>query len=348
MVQEKLNITFKLMAIMGGIIAILFFGGDILLPFLFAVFTSLALYKFAKRLEGWGMNRLFSSLLSMLLFSIIFFGIFYFIAYEAYYLVNEINQMQEASLNEAIDNSIEQINDQVEEMSNGNIDSFQEFSDKIISGSKATLSKLLQVSSSTLSFLGLVPVYIFFILFYRNVVKRFLQRKYENHRKKEVFKTIYELIEVTRQYLKGMLLVILCVATLNALGLWIIGIKYAVLLGILSGILTIIPYVGVFVGAMLPVAMAYFTGESNTTIFLVIGMYVVVQFIEGNLITPNIMGKSVDLNPLAIIVGILVLGALCGMLGMILTIPILASTKVLLSRSEHFSEYAILLGNKSD
>src|SRR5690606_28786769 len=146
-------------------------------------------------------------------------------------------------------------------------------------------------------------------------------------------------------YITGLLFVTLIVAALNTTGLLILGIKHAVFFGILSGILTIIPYVGIFIGATLPVVMALITKDSAWYAVGVIGVFSFVQFLEGNFITPKITGSKVSINALAAIIALVLGGKILGVTGMILAVPAIGILKILLSYSRRLKPFVILLGD---
>ena len=148
---------------------------------------------------------------------------------------------------------------------------------------------------------------------------------------------------VVKGYISGLLLVTIIVAVLNSVGLLVLGIDHAIFFGILSGLLTIIPYIGIFIGAFLPVVMALLTKDSLWYPAGVIIVFSVVQFLEGNFITPRITGSKVSVNALAAIVALLIGGKIMGIAGMILAVPALGIIKILLSHTTHLKHFVILI-----
>jgi predicted PurR-regulated permease PerM len=126
-------------------------------------------------------------------------------------------------------------------------------------------------------------------------------------------------------------------------GLLILGIDHAIFFGILSGILTIIPYIGIFIGATLPALFALLTKDSVWYPIGVVAIFSFVQFLEGNFITPRITGSKVSINALAAIIALLIGGKILGIAGIILAIPIMGIIRVLLTHSVHLKSFVILL-----
>jgi predicted PurR-regulated permease PerM len=138
----------------------------------------------------------------------------------------------------------------------------------------------------------------------------------------------------------------LIAAVLNSIGLLLLGIEHAIFFGFLSGTLTMIPYVGITIGAALPTLVALVTKDSGWYAVGVIAVHSVVQFLEGNFITPKITGSKISINALAAIVALLVGGKIWGIAGMILAVPAVGILKILLSYSTSLKPFVILLEDK--
>ena len=110
-------------------------------------------------------------------------------------------------------------------------------------------------------------------------------------------------------------------------GLWLIGVPYPFFWGFLAGFLEIIPYVGTTIGGLLPLTYMLMVSDSLWQPLAVLVWYIIVQQLEGNLISPNVMGSSIKVNPLFIIMGLFLGGFIWGVSGMILALPILAISK---------------------
>jgi predicted PurR-regulated permease PerM len=125
-----------------------------------------------------------------------------------------------------------------------------------------------------------------------------------------------------------------------------LGIDHAIFFGILSGVLTIIPYIGIIIGALFPLIMALITKDSLWYAVGVVIVFTVVQFLEGNFITPRITGSKVSINALAAIIALVIGGKILGVAGMILAIPAIGVLKIVLSHSQHLKPFVILLEDK--
>jgi predicted PurR-regulated permease PerM len=149
---------------------------------------------------------------------------------------------------------------------------------------------------------------------------------------------------LVQKYLQGLMIEAAIVAVLNTTGLLIIGVPYAVLLGVVGALLNMIPYIGNMISMTLAMLIALVTGSATDVIWVAV-LYTAVQFIDNNLIVPRIVASRVKLNALVSIVAVLVGGALWGVPGMFLSIPITAIAKVIMDRTESTKAWGFLLGD---
>lgn len=187
-----------------------------------------------------------------------------------------------------------------------------------------------------------VPIYIFLFLLYRDKFREFFlsfTATGDMQWKKDVE-------GVVRGYISGLTIVVLIAGALNSIGLLILGIDHAIFFGFLSGALTLIPYVGITIGATLPALFALVTKDSLWYPVGVIAVHAGVQFLEGNFITPKVTGSRISVNALAAILALLIGGQLLGIAGMILAVPAVGILKILMSTSRTFKPFVILLEDK--
>jgi predicted PurR-regulated permease PerM len=142
----------------------------------------------------------------------------------------------------------------------------------------------------------------------------------------------------------GVFTVVMILAAINTLGLYFLNVKFALLLGLVSAICNFVPYFGVWIGAIFPLSMAIFTGESPQQTLGVLILYFLVDLIENNILTPYITGGSVQVNPLMTIIGIISAGMVWGIPGMFVVIPLLGMLKIVLGNNENTKPFAFLIG----
>lgn len=179
----------------------------------------------------------------------------------------------------------------------------------------------------TIGFIGtalLTFIYIFFLLNYRRRFRLFLLSLFPEEKKKEVNHVIHQSATVSQQYLVGKLMLMGCLAVLYAIGFGISGVSNFILIALIAALFTLIPYVGNIIGLGLAMGFGYLTsGETGVLVGILI-TFSVAQFVESYLLEPYVVGDKVDVHPFFVILVVVAGGALWGVIGMILAIPVLA------------------------
>lgn len=348
--SDSLSRAAKSVFIISIIIVALYFFGNVLMPILFAGMVSIILLPFTMVWEKMGIPRGFSALITVLLVSIFIAGVLIIIVVQSQEIVEELPSLMEgkedflnikdfpfssASIQNYITNHSDALTNNLKEL-------------------KGTIVNLIEGSfvglKNTLLFLISCPIYIFFMLLYRNNIFRFIEAYHKNDNdEKEGQKIIEEVKGSLFQYLKGLIIVVLIIGILTTVGLYILGIKNALFFGILAAILAPIPYIGVIVSALIPTVIALLTKDSGWYAVGVISIFGFIQFIEGNFITPRIMGNNTNVNPLIILLSIVIFGSITGILGIIMTVPLLAVIKVIIDYYPRLKPWTYLLEDeKSD
>jgi len=188
----------------------------------------------------------------------------------------------------------------------------------------------LQFTTNIMVNITLVILITYFMLLYKTAFKNFFLTQVNPKSRKALEKLFIKIQMLTKRYLIGQGIVILILGFLIGSGLWLIGVPYPFFWGYLAAFLEIIPYVGTTIGGVLPFLYMLVLSDTVWQPLAVIGLYIFVQQIEGNFISPNIMGPSIRINPLFIILGLFAGGIIWGIPGMILALPILAITKEVL------------------
>jgi predicted PurR-regulated permease PerM len=200
--------------------------------------------------------------------------------------------------------------------------------------------------SGVFVFLGLLPIYIFLILFYRHLLLRFVYLWYNEKEHPKVQEAVRETEVIIKYYLVGILIQIAYLIILVGGILFVFGIKHAILIGVTFAILNLIPYLGPLVGNFVGVLLTLTTSQEMWQIWFVLGVIAFVQFLDNNILMPRIVGSKVKVNALVSIVSIIVGGAMAGVSGMFLSIPVMAVLKILFDKSNKLSQWGVLLGDE--
>lgn len=209
----------------------------------------------------------------------------------------------------------------------------------------ATLTGGIIATASTLTVAFMVPIYIIFLLYFRKFLVEFLLQAFGSVNRERSSKIIHNVKSVIQNYIVGMFFVICILVVLNSIALYSFGIKHALLFAVIAGILNIIPFVGPFIGATLPITYALLATDSLWYPFGVFLCFYVIQLFESNLFTPKIVGGKVSMNPLMTILALFIGNHIWGIAGMILFIPGMAILKVIFDEIDGMKPYAYLLGD---
>jgi predicted PurR-regulated permease PerM len=194
----------------------------------------------------------------------------------------------------------------------------------------------------------LIPIYVVLILYYRQKWIDVLYRLFPNEGRERVRLIVKLSIQSYHNFIKGMAVVYIIVGILNSTGLFLLGIPHAFLFGFIAAVLTFIPYVGILVGALLPISMAWITYNSIWYPLGVIGIFAFVQYLEANLIFPLAVSSRLKINALVTIIAIFAGAIIWGVSGMILFIPFLGILKLIADRTPSLKTLSIVLGDKKD
>jgi predicted PurR-regulated permease PerM len=205
----------------------------------------------------------------------------------------------------------------------------------------------LGVITGPLGNLILLPIYIFLLLYYRTMLLLFMVELFSKEHKEKVMEVLGEIKSIIQSYMVGLLLETGAVAILNCIGLLVLNVQYAILLGIMAAILNLVPYIGGLVAVVLTVMVTFISHPDANTILGVVAIFLAVQFIDNNFLVPLVIGSKVKINALVSIVGVLVGGAVAGVSGMFLSIPVIAMMKVVFDRVEGLKAWGILLGDET-
>lgn len=190
----------------------------------------------------------------------------------------------------------------------------------------------------------LIPVYIFMILFYKPLLLGFISQLFKNDKEEIVNEVLTETKSLIQSYLIGLLIEAAIVATINSVGLLLLGIEYAILIAIIGALLNLIPYIGGLIAISIPMLIAIATKSPIYALWVFI-LFITVQIIDNNYIVPKIVASKVKVNALVSIIVVLIGGALWGVSGMFLAIPITAIVKVVFDRIEPLKPFGFLIGD---
>lgn len=316
---------------------------ETLIPLLFAVLVSILLYPVCSRLERWKFPRILAIVLSILLFIVIIAALIWLVTIQVGAFADEIPRLT-AKAEILLEETTAMVERYFNVSRNEQVSRAKGYLINALAESRTTLLNTLVATTGTLVTAMLVPLYVFFFLLYRDFFRRFVHKAFHKVPKHKLNTVLDKIYDVIQSYLAGLVLVIFIVGILNTIGLLLLGIDYAVFFGFLAAFLILIPYIGILIGSLFPALMSIITEDSAWYAVGVVGVMSFVQFLEGNFITPNIVGSKVSINPLAAIVMLLLGGQLWGLPGLVLALPMTAILKVILDANRSTEPFGFLLG----
>lgn len=323
---------------------ILILGKALLSPVLTAFVVAILLHPLCSLFERIKFNRGVSALLSIVIVMLVLFGLFYFFSAQAGRITSDLTSIG-SRFNDLIDRMLGWMESTFgiaqQEQNKYLKDSLNSF----LRNSTSAVTQTLGATANFFTAFFLFLITLFFLLYYRSFFVAFLYKWFSPQSYGKVRETIAKVEMVVRSYLVGLITVILIVAVLNSVGLMLLGIEHAIFFGALASVLTIIPYIGIFLGSLLPILFALVTKDSLWYPIGVAILFWAVQFLEGNFITPNIVGGRVSINPYAAIIALFIGGMVWGAIGMILSIPLLAIIKVICDAIPSLKPIGFLLDN---
>lgn len=313
-------------------------------PLLAAFIVALALKPLTSKLETIKIPRLGSTLLSVLLFILIFLGVAVFFSSQVRNLDFEVQ-----SIKVNFNGLPGKIQDWVTELlgvsSEQQVSLLKETFNTLLKNSVSFVNHTLYITTSFITSFVIFILSLFFFLYYRSFLVSFLYKTVKSSYHSKLTNILRKTQSVVNSYMLGLSLIILIVAVLNSVGLFALGIENAVLFGVMAAVLTLIPYIGILLGALLPALFALFTKDSLWYPFGVLLIFMLIQFLEGNFLTPNIVGRQVSINPFAAILALIIGGMLLGLIGVMFALPVLAIIKVICDDIVTLKPMGYLIGN---
>ncbi|MDB5202182.1 MAG: family transporter [Ferruginibacter sp.] len=313
----------------------------IMAPIAFSLIIAILLNPLVNRMQRKGVHKILAIFLALLLAFLVVGGIIYFISTQLMHFGDNLPELKEK-----FNQHFSQLQQWVAGKFNVPIEKQQKVLNDSLNSGQAYLGKTLGGVLGTLGLIFLVPIYVFMLLFYKTLILNFLHEVFAEENTEKVSEVLVETKTSIQSYMVGLLLEALVVAVMNSAALMILGVDYAILLGVIGALLNMLPYIGGIVAIALPVIIASVTKDGFSTQLGIIGAYAVIQFIDNNFLVPFLVSSRVKINAFFSIVIVLLGGALWGVAGMFLSIPFLAILKIIFDRLPEMKPWGKLLGDE--
>ena len=328
------------------VVAILILGQHVLIPFSFSCLLAILLTSPSRRLEKWGLSRGFAGIICLLFALIVFFIVFYFISTSIVSFKNDFPVMVKN-----IQQAVSDFQLWLQKRFNLSTVKVRELFDSSTADVLPSTSAIINTALSTVSsaFLTGLIVFLqtFLLLLYRSLIVRFFIVLFADTFSTRIYTMMDRIKYVIRSYVVGLSIEMGAVAVAYCGALFILGVKYALLLGVIGALLNLVPYLGIFVACILTALITFSTNSPSTVIWSVVAI-LIIHLTDSNILLPRIVGSKIKINALATIMGVIIGGAIWGIPGMFLAVPGMAILKVLFEDIPPLFAFAVLMDDDGE
>lgn len=317
----------------------------VLIPLLIGFLISILLVPVCNFFEKYiRLPRAISSIITTLLFSAAIVGLFYLMTLQLIELSNEW-PMFEKQIMEMVDELQRWIHRTFGINTRNQIEYINSNLAKTISASTVVLERMVAIVARYSILTLFTFLYVVFILMYRQHLVKFIYFLFKKNHHRNVKSVIATTQHMVKQYLIGLFFQMILVSILTFAAFSFIGIKYAFVLAIITGLLNIIPYVGITVSLIISSILTVASSSPADVPFIFLSL-IIIHAIDGNIIMPRIVGSKVKVNSLVVLIGLVLGEMMWGIMGMLLSIPVLALTKIVFDHVNDLKAWGYLLGEE--
>lgn len=323
---------------------ILYIAQSIIVPLIFATIIAIVLHPVVVFFRRLRLKRVLAIVITLIL-------AFLVITAFGFLLVSQLSRFGESwplfveKLSQLVSQTVEWISGyfNIDKQSINNW--ISQTKDELLTSSRAIIGQTLLTAGSALIIMFLIPVYVFMILFYHPLLREFINQLFSEENQSRVKDVVGQIKTVIQKYLVGLVFEAIIVGALYTITLFVLGIEYAIMLGIIGAMLNVIPYLGGIVGVAIPMIVALATKSSPWFAVYILVIFYIIQLIDNNYIVPKIVASQVKINALFSIIIVIAGNALWGISGMFLSIPLLAIAKLIFDNIGNMRPWGFLLGD---
>ncbi len=346
---KSLPFYHKLASVLVSLIAIGYLvieGKELLSPLVFSCLFSILLLPLAAFMEKkFRFRRGLASILSVLLLLAAVATVVYIVGVQMSNLADDWPQFK-MQLNNSLSDIQHWIASKYHINASKQLTYVKSATNNVLATGTAVVGVTIVSLSSLLLFLIFTFIYTFFFLTYRRLIMHFLVSVFLEENSLVVHEIVEQVQHILRKYITGLFIEMCIVSLVVCIAFWALGIKYAVLLGIITGLFNIIPYIGIFTAMLVSILITFATAATTAKLLLVLGTLVITHLTDSNVLLPAIVGSKVKINPLITVLGVVFGEMIWGVSGMFLSIPVIAVLKIIFDRIESMRPWGILLGEE--
>lgn len=324
------------------VILLLYYGQTLFVPMFYGLFIAIVLYPICRWLEKHGFSKSMAVTAGLLIVLLLFAALVWLLLLQFSAFRQDLPELRTK-----LEPSLIDLQNWLAANFNFSIASqnawWQKTSENLTGNSSGMVAGIFNKTVAGLFSLFIIPVFAALFLYNRKDFVLFLEKLTGDNYKDRLHRILDQTILTYFHFIKGMAFVYLIVGVLNSIGLLALGIKHAILFGFLTAIMTIIPYIGIFISALLPITIAWITKDSIWYPLGVVGVFVFVQYLEANIIFPRVVATQLNISTWATLVAIIAGGILWGVSGMILFIPFLGMLKLVTDNVPEWEAVNVLI-----
>ncbi|NNE31582.1 MAG: AI-2E family transporter [Winogradskyella sp.] len=344
MSTDKIDISalnlLKTLLLIGGVFALLYYGKNLIMPLLVAAIIAILLDNAVQRFKSLGMARWFSITLAVLLMVIVFTLLFWALS-------SQINNIAEdwSTIRDKATEKLNAISQWANSYLNWDYKDYIDNNKKVVQRAEDLASSFLSSLMSLMSQSLIIFVYVILFLIQKQQFINFFKKLFKD--RSGINSLLKDSAQITRNYFVGKGKIMLILIVIYYIGFLIGSVPYALFLALFAALFSIIPYLGNVIGGGVAVILSYLYAGA-TPALIVIGVVAATQLIENYVLTPWIIGDEIELSPFITIFGIILFSALWGVVGAIISLPLIGVLKVVFEHTKGMEAYAYLFQKTDD
>lgn len=308
-----------------GIITVLIVAQQFLIPLCIGALFAFTLYPLTSKLESFGISRIVANIIGLISALLIILSVGIIVSWLFSNFINDLPIMREHMMQNFVS-----VGTWIESRFYIPLDTqlswIERYGDiSSLLGKHATT--IFSTTKTTVAMTGLTFVYAFFFLYYRTKFVHILHKVLPENKWNTFENALKKTGTIVPHYLLGILIVVGILAVINSVGFLLVGVHNAIFFGVVAAILNIIPYLGPVIGFLIVFIVTLATQNISTALG-VFGVFIVIQFLENNILTPGITAGRVKINPFVALLSVILGGLFWGIPGMLISIPIVGMIKV--------------------
>jgi predicted PurR-regulated permease PerM len=343
----RLDSVFKYSVISAIGLLLLYWGQTLFIPLFYGLFIAIVLFPLCQWLEAHHFSRPAAITAGLLLVTVLFCFLLWLIQVQFNAFRQDLPELK-AKLTPSLADLQLWVTENFEVPAASQNEWWHNSIKKISDNPGALVSGTLNKTFEAIFMLFLVPVFAALFLYNREDFVHFIEKAVGSKDSSKTRIVLHQTVITYFHFIKGMAMVYIIVGALNSIGLLALGIRHALLFGFLTAVMTIIPYVGIFISALLPITVAWITKDSLWYPLGVVGVFAFVQYLEANVIFPRVVAAQLNVSTWATLVAVIGGGILWGVSGMILFIPLTGIIKIATDNAPGWEAINILLRRKKN